>query len=360
MGTFNAPVAVLHDEGAPVTAAGGCAAVDERTVSCPHWYLDIDVGDGDDTVTLVQDPDDLCAGFAPALRDRGYVRGGEGSDVLTGPGFLAGGSGNDVLTCPEPSRTSVLAGGGGDDHLMGGRADGVLSGDGDGPPQPIEYETRLTESAAPGDDIVDGGPGRDTLTFLGRRTGVTADLSAGRTAGTGGEHDRLAAIENVDGGSGDDLLIGDDADNLMQGESGDDRVDGRAGNDYLLGNLIPDSGDFSPMYTPPDPGADTLRGGAGDDRLDAGSERGDLLSGGPGDDRLLDDLSILATRVGTVRCGSGRDIIGFLPQGHGSRQRFAIGTSVRVPRRSIVADEDSSHRRNCGRTVRSWPSSNGA
>lgn len=31
------------------------------------------------------------------------------------------------------------------------------------------------------------------------------------------------------------------------------------------------------------------------------------------------------------------------------RQRFAIGTSVRAPSRSIVADEDTSHRRNCGR-----------
>lgn len=298
---------VLRDEGVPVSAGPGCTAIDERTVSCGAWHIDIDAGDGDDTVTLPSDG----AGRA------GYVRGGPGSDVLSGGGFLAGGPGDDVLTCPAGAcHAGVLAGGGGDDLLRGGNGDDVLSGDGDGPPQMIVYDTVITESAGAGSDIIGGGLGRDQLTFRGRRASATIDLAAGRAGGAGGERDSLAGIENAAGGEGDDLLVGDARDNVLEGDAGDDRIDGRAGNDYLLGNLIPDTNEFGLGYTPPDPGADTLRGSAGDDRLDAGSERGDVLSGGAGDDTLQDELNSSAgTHARRVRCGSGRDTIDFAPRG---------------------------------------------
>ena len=211
-----------------------------------------------------------------------YVRGGEGADVLTGDGFLAGGPGNDVLTCPEPCSGSVLAGGAGADRLIGGGADDTLSGDGDGPPQLVSYETRLTESAGAGSDVIDGGRGRDTLTFRGRGAGVTVDLGAHKATGAGGERDSLAGIEDVDGGEGDDLLIGDGADNVLKGDSGDDRIDRRAGDDYVLGNLIPNDNEFGPNDTPPDRGADTVRGGEGADVLTGDG----FLAGGPGNDVL--------------------------------------------------------------------------
>jgi hypothetical protein len=87
---------VLRDDGSPVTARPGCTAIDERTASCGARLLDIDAGDGDDTVTVASDLD----------RRAGFVRGGPGSDVLSGGGFLAGGPGDDVLTCPGSAATA--------------------------------------------------------------------------------------------------------------------------------------------------------------------------------------------------------------------------------------------------------------
>ena len=56
-------------------------------------------------------------------------------------------------------------------------------------------------------------------------------------------------IEQARSGSGNDVLIGNDAANLLDGGAGNDRLDGGAGNDRLMGGL----------------GADTLTGGAGAD-----------------------------------------------------------------------------------------------
>ena len=318
-GDSGSPRFVLHDAGAPVTvAAADCTTIDERTVSCPASSVFVDAGDGDDEVTL------------PSAGRDGYVRGGDGSDVLTGGGFLTGGPGNDALACPGACTGSVLAGGAGDDILRGSSGNDLLSGDGDGPAHPIGFTTVLTESGVTGNDVIDGGPGTDQLTFRGRATGVTVDLAAGNSAGAGTERDTLTGIEDVAGGAGDDLLLGDAGVNRLEGESGNDRISGRDGDDHLLGNLVPDTNEYSVTYTQPDPGADTLRGGEGDDTLDAGSERGDILSGGPGADTLQDGVGG-PTRVGKVRCGSGRDTIEFAPQGQLlSDCELLIGGGLRI------------------------------
>jgi Ca2+-binding RTX toxin-like protein len=216
--------------------------------------------------------------------------------------------------CDEQCRGSVLAGGAGSDRLRGGSEDDVLSGDGDGPPQPEYIKPELTESGAAGNDTIDGGAGVDEISFKGRRTDVSVDLVAGTSTGAGGEHDSVAGVESVLGGDGDDRLLGDAGENTLQGDVGDDRMDGRGGNDYLLGDLVPNTNEYSVFQTPGNEGADTLRGGAGNDRLDAGSERGDVLSGGPGADTLEDGING-ATSAAKVRCGSGRDTIVFAPQG---------------------------------------------
>jgi len=291
-GAQRPPTVTLHDAGAPVRPGPGCTAVDARTVSCALYYVSIDAGDGDDTVTL-----------QPA-----------GADALSGAALLSGGSGNDVLTCPEPCGGSRLAGGPGDDLLRGGSADDVLSGDGDGPIALNIINPLLTEPAGAGNDSLDGGPGHDQLNFSGRRGAVRVDLAAGTATGAGGEHDRLAGLEDVTGGDGDDLLLGDANDNRIEGGVGDDRLGGRAGHDDLLGDIgMQEDGHYVFSYTQGPRGADTLHGGAGDDRLHAGNESGDELSGGPGAD-LLENGGAPA-RARKVRCGSGRDTVTFGPQG---------------------------------------------
>ena len=303
------PTLVLRDEGALLQAGRGCTAIDANTASCVANYVSVDAGDGDDTVTLAPGVgDDQYGHYSP------YVRGGDGADVLTGTGELLGGPGNDTLTCPEPCAGSLLAGGAGDDVLRGGNAADRLSGDGDGPAFIDVIDLELTESGPGGDDRIDGGGGRDRLSFEGRASGVRADLAAGTATGAGGEQDGLAGIEDVIGGDGDDMLLGDAAANQLEGDAGDDRISGRAGDDYLLGDLVPVDNEYSVDYTRGSDGSDTLHGDAGDDVLDAGGERGDALSGGPGDDTLQNGL-YGPTRARSVRCANGRDTIRFVPQG---------------------------------------------
>jgi Ca2+-binding RTX toxin-like protein len=319
---------VVHDDGAPVKAPVACTTIDERTVACAGDEAFVDAADGDDSVTLRHD------GAGDDGYSLGRVSGGDGADILTGRGILAGGAGNDTLTCPDPCAHSVLAGGSGDDVLRGGSGSDRLSGDGDGDGRWVGYAFDLVESAA-GNDVIDGGGGEDTLTYEGRRSDVTVDLVAGSATGASGERDRLAGIEDVQGGDGDDRLLGDAGDNVLEGFAGDDRIDGRAGNDYLLGDEVPVIGDFDTYgVTEGTDGADTLRGGAGDDRLDGGSERGDVLSGGPGDDTLQDGLRG-ASRAKRLRCGSGRDTIAFALQGQviGDCEWLSPGRGIRMTTR---------------------------
>ena len=325
---------VLRDDGAPVQAGTGCTAIDEHTAACVADYAFVDAGDGDDIVTLRPGVgDDQYGRYTP------YVRGGEGADVLTGTGELAGGPGNDTLTCPEPCAGSALAGGSGDDVLRGGGGPDVLSGDGDGPAYINRISRTLTETGSVGNDRIDGGGGRDRLSFDGRVAGVRVDLAAGTATGAGGERDTLAGIEDVLGSNGADLLLGDAGDNQIEGDAGDDRVSGRGGDDHLLGDLVPDTNEFGDTYTPRTDGADTLHGGSGDDVLDAGGERGDALDGGPGNDTLRNGL-VGRTRASSVRCGDGRDVLEFAPEGQRVpgcerlRSEYDIDMALRPQRRA--------------------------
>ncbi len=73
----------------------------------------------------------------------------------------------------------------------------------------------------------------------------------------------------VDGGPGNDTLIGGTGDDRLYGEEGNDQIRGGAGDDQLYGGA----------------GNDTLIGGAGDDMLHGGVGN-DLLDGEAGADRL--------------------------------------------------------------------------
>ena len=301
----------LRDAGAALRAGPGCSAIDEHTVTCHASAAYIDAGDGDDTVAVAAVGDAFVR-----------VRGGDGDDALTGAAILAGGTGRDVITgapnlCGAPCRLrAVLAGGPGPDMLSGGPADEELNGDGNGPAWPPGHDDGLTTTApGRGNDVIDGGGGTDKVSYAGDEDGVRVDLAAGLGEGYKGEIDRLRNVEDATGGDGPDVLLGDGGDNVLEGGSRDDRLYGRGGRDYLLGNVVPDSNEFSPGFTPADPGADALHGGAGGDRLDAGGERGDTLFGDAGDDLLENASSYDDTRVRTARCGAGRDVVRFEPRG---------------------------------------------
>ena len=130
--------------------AAGCAQSDiwpGEVVTCTPGAVRVDLGDGD---------------------DRGVV-----SDAVSVPVSISGGPGKDLLE--DGPRANTLDGGAGDDRVDGGAGDDVLlGGDGVDDLQGKSGRDRLDGGA--GDDvlhpdgyedasadIVDGGPGRDTI-----------------------------------------------------------------------------------------------------------------------------------------------------------------------------------------------------
>lgn len=143
-----------------------------------------------------------------------------------------------------------------------------------------------------GRDYLDGGDGSDTVLYTSNTTPVRVDLVAGdvRFPGQSWPAETIVSIENAEGGSGNDILIGDGGANAFGGNAGNDLLSGDAGADSLAG----------------DGGGDTLRGMSGADRLEGG-DGADRLIGGAGADVFVftADSSIPAARD-TIAAGDGR------------------------------------------------------
>jgi serralysin len=121
-------------------------------------------------------------------------------------------------------------------------------------------------------------------------------------------------IENVNAGSGDDVILGNFAANKLNGNAGADRISGGGGNDTIEG------GDGSD-YLRGDDGADSVLGGGGSDDIN-GNAGNDTARGGDGDDWVVggrnDDLlfgdngaDIVYGNMGadTLEGGDGDDLI---------------------------------------------------
>jgi len=148
------------------------------------------------------------------------VIGGSAADTLTGDGSdnrLTGGNGNDQLR-----------GGAGNDTLLGGGgADGLRGG--------------------LGNDALDGGADIDQADYTDKTMSVAVTLAGStnvtvKIAGIG--EDTLRNIENVAGGSGADVLRGDNLANRLSGGDGNDILAGRGGSDTLVGGAGDDRFDF--------------------------------------------------------------------------------------------------------------------
>lgn len=90
------------------------------------------------------------------------------------------------------------------------------------------------------------GAGNDTLDFSGYRSNQTINLKASAFSDVGGLKGNLSiargcTIENAIGGSGHDVLIGNDADNRLTGGGGADRLRGGGGADTFVYNHASDS-----------------------------------------------------------------------------------------------------------------------
>lgn len=77
--------------------------------------------------------------------------------------------------------------------------------------------------------------------------------------------DLRSLIENADGGSGHDIITGNQTANILTGNGGNDVISGMDGNDQLIGDSLFVRGLEGHDYLDGGAGADTMMGGAGND-----------------------------------------------------------------------------------------------
>uniref|UniRef100_UPI0035B1B17A calcium-binding protein n=1 Tax=Rhizorhabdus sp. TaxID=1968843 RepID=UPI0035B1B17A len=204
---------------------------------------------------------------------RGTVVNVERIDIGTG-------SGNDSIAGGELSDT--LFGGNGNDTLRGGGGDDLMFG-----------SVRIPSGSD--DDLLDGGSGRDTVTYVHTGDRVSIDLNLQgqvQNNGLGAGSDILIGIENIQGSRYGDRLTGDDNANHIDGMDGSDLIDGRGGDDELY-----ISSDFGNVRV-------TMMGGDGDDRISAYFADRVTLDGGNGDDEI-----IARVENAVIDAGAGDDMV---------------------------------------------------
>ena len=186
-----------------------------------------------------------------------YVDGGSGSDTIIGSSFaddLRGGAGIDTFI-----------GGAGDDILTGGAgADSLDGGEGND-----QFIATGTEAQA---DTIFGGNGTDTIVIGGTVSLTLNNFNAtassievwqgngmallGTTAANVFDLSGLTSITGlsyVDGGAGDDTIIGSSFADNLRGGAGNDTLTGGDGNDILTGGAGNDTFVFGPGF-----GQDTI------------------------------------------------------------------------------------------------------
>ncbi len=146
------------------------------------------------------------------------LAGSTGDDWITGNGgddVIAGGGGGDILN--GNAGLDVLKGNANNDILYGGADNDVLIG-------------------GAGADKLFGGDGEDVASYADATAAITASLAdpsknTGDAAG-----DAYDGIEDLEGSSGNDQLIGDGGDNTLRGLGGSDALLGGQGDDtYEIG-----------------------------------------------------------------------------------------------------------------------------
>ncbi len=137
--------------------------------------------------------------------------------------WLDGGNADDTIRATTPT-PAVLLGGNGNDSLVGGSGDDWLDG-------------------AAGADSFSGGEGRDSVGYWWYSFPVNVTLDGVADDGAAGfEFDNVRDdVEDVYGGTANDVIVGSSAANTLDGGAGDDTLTGGAGADELLGRAGADT-----------------------------------------------------------------------------------------------------------------------
>lgn len=296
---FNDDVAVTI-AGAPCDPAGAEPATIVRC-DAPTGGVRVETGDGDDVLRI-------GTAMPNGLTITGD--GGPGNDTVegsTGDDVLLGGDGDDAIK--GRSGDDTLDGGAGNDQLFGeDGADVVHGGEGD--------DVVGGGGTAAFADVMDGGPGFDTLDQYEYTPGgsaglpgpVSVTLDGVANDGRAGEGDQVTSVERMQ------LLVAATLDGsaipgpvdlkVFRTTAAGSRLVGTAANDVLTGY------DYD----------DTIVGGAGDDLI-VGGNGNDTITGGPGRDTINadsvttsgivaygnDTIDVRDGEVDNVTCGVGTD-----------------------------------------------------
>ena len=236
-----------------------------------------DLHDGDTLAWDVAEPDFSDVIYGSTINDKIYGFGG--NDALCGDygnDMIDGGDGNDLIAGAE-----------GSDSIWGGDGDDFIAGSG------LLYVPQRSTN-----EIVWSPPSGQQVLAQGAGWGIYLEAPGG---GTIWSHTYLFVIEDgggdvIDGGAGNDKIIGGGGEDYIQGGTGndsihglggDDVLEGGEGNDYITADGLVD-GRTDYTLQPFRPGADFVDGGAGDDTLLGGGDD-DVIYGGLGNDRMWGD-----------------------------------------------------------------------
>jgi Ca2+-binding RTX toxin-like protein len=246
----------------------------------------LDGGTGNDALQGGEDSDVLVGADGDDVLDGGAgsdaISGGDGNDFILGGGSVVPVLGQGELDDPNARAFGVLFQGGvaGLQNMAG-----LLFVEGDGADSIEAGAGNDTVLAGDGADYVEGGEGDDLVVgFAGQdtiygETGNDTIFGDGTQGGftVGGNpvftQPQFHAADFIDGGEGNDSITGD---------GGADEIYGGAGDDLLIG----DAAGLDEQYH----GADYLDGGDGADKL-YGNGKDDTLFGGAGNDTLEGDSS---------------------------------------------------------------------
>lgn len=298
------------DSGAFGVIANGGAGADTLTGGGADDQLN--GGEGNDTILGGGGNDDLNGGTGSDtlnvvanshLSISPTLTTGSGNDSHSGfeQATLTAGSGNNRLDASESDIPVTLLGLGGNDTLLGGSStDRLDGGDGADFVEITGADIVLTDASAPGADG-DTLVSIEGLQLIASVRGSSIDAS-GYTLGPVTIVGSGGA-DTLKGGSGNDVILGRGGPDVANGGPGDDRLMGGSGSDNLSG----------------DGGDDTIIGGRGRDSIEGGLDAdlllggggSDTIGGGDGDDRIRGGggLDVLDGDDGpdTLVGGAGRD-----------------------------------------------------
>ena len=266
------------------------------------------------------------------------LRGGDGNDILegmAGADVLDGSNGIDTASYAHATSTvvasltttsfsagpavSISGDAVGDtyssiENLTGGSFADTLIGDVTGNTLTGGAGNDVLEGLA-GADVLDGGADADTASYIHATAAVVASLTTSFSTGPAvvqsgdATGDSFINVENLQGSTFDDTLIGDSTNNSLSGDAGNDVLEGYGGGDVLDGGSGTDTASYA-HATAGVTASLTASFSVGPAVVQAGDANGDTyvsienITGSGYDDTLVGNSS-----ANTLSGGGGNDVL---------------------------------------------------